>query len=301
MITTLKIIIAIASLVMLASRFTKMENRNRVWYPKQIAASVLIWLFFIPAVFTSIGTVDPGYRGVVVRLGKVTGRVLGEGIYIVLPYMEWVEQMNVQILKESIDATASSKDLQDVSTQVALNYRLKADRVASVYQDLRQEWAPRIIDPAIQEAVKATTARYSAEQLITMRETVREGIQRALQARLDAHNISIDAMSITDFKFSKVFSDTIEQKVVMSQQAERAQRELEKVKFESEQAVVKARAEAEGLRAQREEITDMLLRLRMVENERAAIAKWNGSLPAYITAGAPIPFLNLSPSQSQSR
>ena len=94
-------------------------------------------------------------------------------------------------------------------------------------------------------------------------------------------------MSITDFKFSKVFSDTIEQKVVMSQQAERAQRELEKVKFESEQAVVKARAEAEGLRAQKQ-ITDMLLRLRMVENERAAIAKWNGSLPAYITAGAPI-------------
>jgi prohibitin 2 len=126
-----------------------------------------------------------------------------------------------------------------------------------------------------------------------MRETVREGIQNALRARLEAHNISIDAMSITDFKFSKVFSDTIEQKVVMSQQAERAQRELEKVRFESEQAVVKARAEAEGLKAQREQITDMLLKLRQIENEKLAIARWNGQLPTYITGGAPMPFLNL--------
>ena len=155
MIFTIKLILAVGILAAIASRFVTMrEQQHATWYPKRIVIGLLVWILLVVALSTSVGTVDAGYRGVTIRLGKVTGRVLGEGLYVVMPFLEWVEAMNVQILKESIDATASSKDLQDVSTQVALNYRLKSDRGAQVYQDLRQEWAPRIIDPAIQEASK---------------------------------------------------------------------------------------------------------------------------------------------------
>jgi regulator of protease activity HflC (stomatin/prohibitin superfamily) len=255
--------------------------------------ALLVFSIIAPAV----GTVEAGYRGVVLRFGAVTGEVLNEGIYMVVPLMESVEMMNVQVQAEVAKAEAASLDLQKVTTEVTLNYYFNPLKVARIYQNLRQEALPRIIRPAIQESVKAATAHYNAENLITQRHEVKDEIQRLLENRLEEHDIFVDEVNITDFDFTETFNQSIEAKVKATQDALRATNELERVKKEAEQQVTLARAQAEALRLQREQVTPQLIQLRTVEAQLRAVEKWNGILPqTFLSCGggqSPVPIVDL--------
>lgn len=247
--------------------------------PIFIGAGALIFALLL---FPAVGFVEAGHRGVVLRFGAVTGRILPEGLYIVSPIIESVKHMDVQVHADASKASASSRDLQIVSTEVTLNYALDPNAVAKVYQDLRYDYATRIIAPAIQEAVKATTAQFDAEQLITQRPKVRDGIQNFLEQRLIRHGIVIDAMSLTDFAFSKEFNDAIEAKVTATQRALQAGNDLDRIRIEAEQRIAQATAEAEAIRIQAKSIADQggenYVALKWVE-------KWNGMPPQIMTSG----------------
>jgi prohibitin 2 len=239
---------------------------------------IIIGLLVIP----SIGAIPAGHRGVVVRLGAVTGRILNEGIYMVKPLIENVKLMDVRVQAYSEDAASASKDLQEVRTKVTLNYFLLPHVVARIYQNLGDDYQRRIINPAIQEAVKASTALYEAEKLIVERSNVRDKIIENLKARLEIHGIMVEALSITDFSFSEEFTRAIEAKVTASQLALKAERDLERIKMEAEQKIATARAEAEALRLQKEMVTDKLIELRKVEVQKLALEKWDGHLPTFV-------------------
>jgi prohibitin 2 len=126
---------------------------------------IIILLFIVSA---SVKIVDAGYRGVLLKFGAVdTSVALNEGIHFVTPFRDSVIQMEVRTQKTVENAASASKDLQDVTTQVALNYRINPDRAQVVYQQLGFEYGNRVIAPAIQESVKQVTARFNAEELIT--------------------------------------------------------------------------------------------------------------------------------------
>jgi len=229
-------------------------------------------------------------------MGEVTNRILPEGIYVITPFVESVQQMSVQVEAQKQPADAASRDLQRVSTEVTLNYWYDPGYVNVIYQNLRRDAVLRIIDPAIQEMVKAATAHYNAEELITNRAVVKDEIQKLLTDRLAQHHILVDAVNITDFDFSEVFNASIEAKVKAQQEALQAQNEVEKVKMEAQQQIARAQAEAESLRLQREQITPQLLQLRAIEAQQAAIAKWNGVMPAQLwsSGGAsPMPVIDV--------
>jgi len=266
--------------------------------------SVLIAALFvvIAALLTaSFGQVPAGYRGLVLQFGAPTGQVLGEGFYMVFPpFIRTVELMSVQVHAYETNAEAASRDLQVVKTQVTLNYSLSRDPrdLVRIYRDLRQEYLDRIIRPAIQEAVKAATARFTAEELITRRPDVRQAIEDVLRARLERFGIRIEAMSITDFDFSDAFNAAIEAKVTAQQQALKAARDLERVKLEAQQKIEQARAEAEALRIQKQNVTPELVELRRIEAQMKAIEKWDGRLPEVVTGTGPVPLLDVFQSQS---
>ena len=250
---------------------------------------VILSLIILPA----IGAIPAGTRGVVLRLGAVTGRVLPEGIYVLIPAIERAELMSVQTVAHAIEAAAASKDLQDVTTQITLNYSLDPEKVCEVYRTLRRDYQARIIDPAIQESVKASISQFDAEKLVVDRPRVKEMIELSLKTRLETHGILVDTISITDFKFSPEFTRAIELKVTAVQDAFRAQNELKKIEFEAQQKVVKAQAEAESLRLQKEQITEGLLRLRAIEVQMKAVEKWDGKMPEVVTGNGPVPMLDV--------
>ena len=259
--------------------------KRKPWRQLIIIGAVLLVLMIMKP-WVQIGA---GERGVVLNFGAVQQKVLDEGMHFRVPIMQEVVIMDVKIHKAVTDAQSASADLQDVAMSVALNYHVIPDRSNTVYQTIGLEFKERIIDPAIQEVMKAVSARYTAEELITKRPKVSAEMQEALTARLLNYHVSVDAFSIVAFSFSKIFTDAIEAKQTAEQNALKAKRDLERIKVEAEQTVAAATAEAEALRLQKMNITPDLIELRRIEANLKAIEKWNGILPN-VTGGGAIPF-----------
>lgn len=236
--------------------------------------------------------VPAGSRGVITTFGKPSEEVFTEGIHFRWPIAQSMHLVVVAIQKGEGEGDAASKDLQTVHTRIAINYHVKPEAVVSVYRDLGNEPGERIIVPSVQEAVKAVTARFTAEELISKRAQVRDEIVLTLKERMTRHGLVVDEFSIVNFNFSKTFNEAIEAKTTADQLKMKAERDLQRIEVEAKQKIARARAEAESLGMQRLQVTPELLRLRETENQAKAIEKWDGRLPT--TTGGAVPFINLT-------
>jgi prohibitin 2 len=270
----------------------------------RIVIPVIVGIIIISVIaVSSVRIVDAGNRGILLHFGAVdTSMSLDEGLHFVVPFRDNVIQMEVRTQKIVESATSASKDLQDVSTQVALNYHINPDKAQVVYRQLGYDYANRVIVPAIQESVKQVTARFNAEELITNRETVKNQIEEQVRARLVPYNIIVDALSITEFAFSQQFTTAVEAKVEAQQRALQAQNELRRIQIEAQQNEAQAIGEqkaniarAEGIKqsnvlqaegeAQAITIIDQQLRNNPTYLEWLKATKWDGKLPL-VTGGA---------------
>lgn len=256
----------------------------------RVGIGLLLFITFLLAILPSFGQVPAGNRGVVLQFGAVTGQVYDEGLYWVMPFVQSVELMDVQTHADKASATAASHDLQDVATEVTVNYRLDPSRVAWVYQNLRHDYVTRIMQPAVQEAIKSATAQFDAERLVVERPRVKDTIEQYVTKRLAQHGMIVDGITITDFKFSPAFSEAIEAKVTATQQALKAKNDLARIEMEAQQRVATAKAEAEAIRIQAQAITSQGGRDYVALK---AIEKWNGTVPQWTSGGNAIPFINL--------
>lgn len=259
------------------------------WVKKLVVAVVAITVLFM---LTPFAIVPAGHRGVLTTFGKPSEHVYSEGIHFRWPLAQTMHLVGVAIEKGEGEGDAASRDLQRVTTRVAINYHVKPESVVYVYRDLGNRPGERIIVPAVQEAVKAVTARYTAEELISKRAGVRDDIVAALRERMARHGLVIDEFSIISFNFSKTFDEAIEAKTTAEQLKMKAERDLQRIEVEAQQKIARAKAEAEALALQRQQVTPELLRLREIENQAKAIEKWDGNLPNTMAGGA-VPFINL--------
>lgn len=262
-----------------------------------VIAGVIIFILFFFRPWVQVG---PGQRGIVLNFGAVQNQVMDEGLHLRIPVMQEIMLMDVKVQKVETDAAAASSDLQDVTSRVALNFHIVPDKANIVYQKIGIQFKERIIDPAILEVVKAVTAKYTAEELITKRPAVSDAMRMSLSERLMDYNIAVDAFSIVIFSFSKVFTEAIEAKQTAEQLALKAKRDLDRIKIEAEQKITAARAEAESLRLQRANISPDLIELRKIEANMKAIEKWNGVLPQ-VTGEGSIPLIGLGDTPKKIR
>ena len=204
-----------------------------------------------------------------------------------MPFSQSVVLMNVQIQKAESTESTATQDLQEVSTTVAVNYRLNPSYVNEVYRDLRQDYVDRVIKPNIEESHKATTALFRAEELVTNRATVKQTFDDILAERLSIFNIQIVSVSLTDFQFSPSFAAAIDAKVTAEQQALTAKNKLEQVKFEAQQQIEKAIGEAEArIKTAEAEARAIALQAEALKKNRELVElewvkRWNGQLPQY--------------------
>jgi prohibitin 2 len=281
----------------------QLEGTGRSRSLVRIVIPVIIGIIIVSIIaVSSVRMVDAGHRGVLVQFGDVsTDSSLDEGIHFVVPFRDSVVQLEVRTQKIVESANSASKDLQDVSTQVALNYHVDPDRAQVVYQQLGPDYSNRVILPAIQESVKQVTARFNAEELITNRETVKNQIEEQIKARLAPYNVLVDALSITEFAFSPQFTRAVEAKVEAQQRALQAQNELRRIQIEAQQNEAQAIGEqkaniarAEGIKqsnvlqaegeAQAITLIDQQLRNNPTYLEWLKATKWDGVLPL-VTGG----------------
>ena len=283
----------------------------------RIVVPVIIgFIMVIVVLAASVKIVEAGHRGVLLNFGAVdTSAALNEGIHFVVPFRDNIVQLEVRTQKTVENAASASRDLQDVSTQVALNYHVDPNTAQVLYQQLGFDYANRVIAPAIQESVKQVTARFNAENLITNRETVKGEIENQIKQRLAAYNIDVETISITEFQFSEQFRRAVESKVEAEQRALQATNDLRRIEIEAQQAKARAVgeqqaniAQAEGVRqanvlkAQGESEAIKIIDVQLRENPRylewLKTQRWDGVLPL-VTGGAEgaTPFIEIPSSR----
>lgn len=234
-------------------------------------------------------TVESGQVGVVTTFGDVS-REVQPGITLKLPWpVERLHKIDVRVQKEQVSAAAATKDLQDATASLAVNYMLERGRAGEVYKKIGTEYKERVILPVVQEAFKAATTGYTATELLTQRVIVKEATLSAVQKRLSPQGIIVQDISITNIAFSEAFTKAIEEKQVAQQDAEKAkfaiereknqaQAAIEKAKGEAQAAIEAARGQAEAQRLIRENVTPETL-------QKQAIDRWDGKLPQYLGGG----------------
>lgn len=259
------------------------EMKATVGKAIKIGGSILFALILLLMTFY---TVPAGSVGVVTRFGAVN-RVAYPGIGIRIPIAEGTVIMDVRTLKDQVDAEAASKDLQTVTATIAANYHLDGQYAVGVYQNLGPDYADVVIAPSIQNIFKATTAQYTAEQLITNREQVRVTAEDQLKSALAPYHVIVENFNIVNFKFSDQFNAAIEAKQVAQQQVETAKQQLAKAEVDAQSVVAAAQGQADAQKAVKDTGALSPEYLQYI-----AITKWNGVLPN-VTGGAS-PFIDVS-------
>jgi regulator of protease activity HflC (stomatin/prohibitin superfamily) len=272
---------------------------------------IIAFIMLIVVLSASIKIVEAGNRGVLLNFGAVDTSVsLAEGIHFVVPFRDNVVPIEVRTQKIVEDAASASRDLQDVRTQVALNYHVNADSAQVLFRQLGFDYANRVIAPAIQESVKQVTARFNAENLITNRETVKSEIESQIKQRLAAYNVEVETISITEFQFSEQFRRAVESKVEAEQRALQANNDLRRIEIEAQQVEAKAVGEqranvarAEGTRqanvlnAQGEAEAIRIIDVQLRENPRylewLKTQRWDGVLPLVTGGEGATPFVQI--------
>jgi prohibitin 2 len=257
--------------------------------PKMIVGVIILLFIFLIA--NPFLTIPAGHRGVVLNWGAVQKEVLPEGLAFRWPVYQQVLKADVRILVTQPDCDAVTKDQQVNHTKVAVNYHVIPSEASWVYQNAGLDYKDKLVYPKIQEIVKAITARYTALELISKREQIRNEMKDHLKEALQPYKIVVDDFSVVNFRWDPDFQKAIEAKQVAEQLAMKAQRDLERIKIEAEQKITSAKAEAESLRLQKENVTPYLIRLRQIEASIKAIEKWNGQLPRF--SGGAIPFIDM--------
>lgn len=239
-------------------------------------------LLGIPALLLLLGllcfrTIGAGEVGIVTRFGEVN-RVATSGIALKLPWpIEHITKMETRVQKEELDAAAATADLQDVNAKLALNYAIDNATALRIFKELGPDYKERVVTPAVQESFKASTAQYTAQELITKRPEAKGKAFDAIKNRLDKYGIRVVDLNITDLKYSAAFNEAIESVQVANQNVAKARQELETTKVEAEKQITAAQGAAEAQRLQQSTITPQLLQLKAIE-------KWDGKMPT-TTAG----------------
>lgn len=271
---------------------------------------IIIVLFFM--ISSAFVIVESGHVGVIRTLGAVQLEPLPEGFHFRKPFIDKVEQIDVRLTKANAKARAASKDLQTVSTQVTVQYSLVGEIAPLTFQKIgtRDIVSATLIEPAIQESVKAITAQYTAEQLVTKRAEVKLQIQEAINNFINitleekgvTNSLRIANVAITDFDFSDEFNKAIELKVRAEQEALQAKNEKTRRVTQAEAGAAerklaadaeayeievgsKARADAISREAKALKNNPELIQLRIAE-------KWDGVLPRFSGAEG-VPLINL--------
>ena len=283
--------------------FTEENGAKSIQVGKLISHVVLAVIILV-SFFGSFGTIGAGERGVKTRFNAIVATV-PQGLYFKVPFIEHITKMDVRTRTinydkngnegDSLDTSqlfGASKDLQDVSIGVVVNYHIDPDKVEEIFSRYQSvdNYEFNVVEPMIREVVKATSAQYTAEELVTKRAEYSDKVNATLATLFVEKSAVLERFSVTNFEFSAAFTQSIEQKVTAVQNAEAARNKLEQIKFEAQQTIETAKAGAEAIRIQAQAINSQggadYVALQ-------AIKQWNGILPVQMIPGGAVPFINV--------
>ncbi|MDE6788515.1 MAG: prohibitin family protein [Ruminococcus sp.] len=269
----------------------------------KLVAVIVVCIIATVLLLSSFTIVPAGNTGVILTLGKVSNTSFGEGFHLKVPFIQNVENMSNKIQVYETPASAVSKDLQTISSNIAVNYRLVSDKAADMYQNVGTEYQTVLIAPVVQECMKSATAKYTAEQLITERQAVGDEVKSALDSKLNSYGIYIEKFNIVNFDFSAEFNNAIEAKQVAEQNLLKTETEQKQAitvaEAQAKQKVIAAEANANAILAEAEaqaeanRLLEASLSDKVIAYEQ--IDKWDGVMPKVVSGDSNGMLININP------
>ena len=262
--------------------FVSVENRDRTSgeyvksYPFRSFAPLPFLLVVVVVAFESITIVPAGHAGVQVTMGTVNPTPLDAGLHFVNPISS-VHNVNVQMQRGTMEgAAAGTKDLQQVHTDITINYHLNQQKVAAIYKDYGLNVTDKVLTPALNESFKGVTGHYTSEELILKRDEVSQSILDQVRTKLAQYDVTVDGISLVNFGFSKSYQDAIDAKMVATQSKLKAEQDLQRIEVEAKSRIAQAEGEAKAISIQAQAIQSnggaQYVQLQWIE-------KWDGKLP----------------------
>ena len=267
----------------------KRQPPEKPIYPTTKTSIVSVILVLLYVLFESYVIVPAGHIGVQVTFGTVNQTTLSEGLHFVNP-LSRIRNVEVRLVSTNLKgASAGTKDLQQVHTDIVLNYRLDGEKAAHIYKEFGLDLQDRVILPILSESFKAVTAHYTSEELITKRDQVSQQIREELNGKMRKYSITVGDISLVNFGFSAEYQKAIESKVIATQSKLQAEQDLARIEVEAKQAVAKAEGRAKAIQIETAAINSQggasYVQLKAIE-------KWDGKLPT-TQAGGATPFISI--------
>jgi regulator of protease activity HflC (stomatin/prohibitin superfamily) len=275
------------------------------WIFLGLVAVALFFMFSAAPFFT----VEQGEAGVVLRFGKVV-KVAAPGLNFKLPVMDRVTRMSTRTEKRIYDKVLSySRDLQEASIRISVNYRVPFDKIDEIYSTYGTEFAERVIDPVVPDRLKKVFGQYQAQQVVTERVRLGQQIEDAIKGSVP-DGIMIESVQFENIDFSANYVRAIEAVAQAEAQTRQARNELERERVEAEKRIVQAQAQAQQTRERAQAEADAI-RLRGTAEAGAiaakakafldnpgytnliAVERWNGTLPHTMLPGSTLPFIQV--------
>lgn len=238
---------------------------------------------------TACSAVGPGQRGVRVILGNALDGELNSGPHLWFPFVFGIQKINVQVQKSDVKTSSSSKDMQEITTEIVVNWSLDPHKIVEVYRNVgdEEDIYAKIISPAVSEIMKAATAKRTAEEIITQRLSLKSDIDEGLKVRLAQYGVQPSDVSIVNLSFSTEFTHAIESKQIAEQEAKQAEYVALKAIQQAKAEVNRAKGQAEAQNLLKQTLTKEIL-------QQKAIDKWNGAFPQVMGTQS-LPFINFTP------
>ena len=254
---------------------------------------LLIFVVILAVIFlgSSFVVIPAGHTGVALTFGKVEDVVLQEGLHFKVPFVQKIVVVDNRIVKLDVNTEAFSKDLQTINTVVAVNYHVGKENSQTLYKNVGMGFEEVLISPAVNEVLKAVTAKYTAVELVSSRAEVSMLLDEGLNEKMNAYGIFINELNIINWDFSEEYINAVEAKQVAEQNLIKTRTEQEQAlviaNTEAQKRVIAAEAEAneikvlaeanaESNRIITESISDILIKYQTV-------AKWDGKLPTVMS------------------
>lgn len=257
-------------------------------FEKSLPTAVSLGLILSTLAFESFTVIPAGHIGVQVTLGEVNQQTLAEGMHMVNPISR-IKEVEVRLVTTKLEkASAGTKDLQQIHTDIVMNYRIDGSKAAHIYKEFGFDLQDRVILPALSESLKAVTAHYTSEELITKRDVVSGQVKEEVAGKLVKYGVEVGDISLVNFGFSEEYQRAIESKVVATQSKLKAEQDLQRIEVEAKQEIAKAEGRAKAIQIETQAINSQggasYVQLKAIE-------RWDGKLPT--TSGGAVPFINV--------
>ena len=259
--------------------------------PFKLVLTILVVILAVIFLGSSFVVIPAGHTGVALTFGKVEDVVLQEGRHFKVPFVQKIVVVDNRIVKLDVNTEAFSKDLQTITTVVAVNYHVGKENSQTLYKNVGMGFEEVLITPAVNEVLKAVTAKYTAVELVSSRAEVSMLLDDGLNEKLNAYGIFINELNIINWDFSEEYINAVEAKQVAEQNLIKTRTEQEQAlviaNTEAQKRVIAAEAEAneikvlaeanaESNRIITESISELLIKYQTV-------AKWDGKLPSVMS------------------